>query len=127
MRDAPNKSLCPTCEYKQQPDGGHCYMFKEEPQERCGQWRPGLERACCGTFHGSPHRSTCEKYRGKFKPEGRFWAMISRNGFFVEDEPRKTLHEGMTNPKLKAITFDAAWNEAKSLHEAQYGPIEVEG
>lgn len=26
------------------------------------------ERECCGTFHGSPHRSTCAKYRGKFKP-----------------------------------------------------------
>ncbi len=23
------------------------------------------ERECCGTFHGTPHRSTCEKYRGK--------------------------------------------------------------
>ncbi len=26
------------------------------------------ERECCGTFAGSPHRATCEKYRGKFKP-----------------------------------------------------------
>lgn len=26
------------------------------------------ERDCCGTFKGSPHRSTCPKYRGKFKP-----------------------------------------------------------
>lgn len=24
-----------------------------------------LERECCGTFHGSPHRKTCEKWRGK--------------------------------------------------------------
>ena len=22
-------------------------------------------RACCGTFHGSRHRITCEKYKGK--------------------------------------------------------------
>lgn len=26
------------------------------------------ERNCCGTFYGSPHRSTCANYRGKFKP-----------------------------------------------------------
>lgn len=25
-------------------------------------------RACCGTFHGSRHRITCEKYKGKRKP-----------------------------------------------------------
>lgn len=24
------------------------------------------EREFCGTFHGTPHRATCEKYRGKF-------------------------------------------------------------
>lgn len=23
------------------------------------------ERECCGTFHGSPHRITCGKYRAK--------------------------------------------------------------
>lgn len=32
----------------------------------CERLRPA-ERACCGTFHGSPHRATCAKYRGKFK------------------------------------------------------------
>lgn len=26
------------------------------------------ERECCGTFPRTPHRSTCAKYRGKFKP-----------------------------------------------------------
>lgn len=26
------------------------------------------ERACCGTFKGSPHRATCAQYGGKFKP-----------------------------------------------------------
>lgn len=26
------------------------------------------ERDCCGTFPKTPHRSTCAKYRGKFKP-----------------------------------------------------------
>src|SRR5690606_38605240 len=25
-------------------------------------------RACCGTFHGSRHRITCEKYKGKREP-----------------------------------------------------------
>ena len=25
----------------------------------------GVERECCGTFKGAPHRATCEKYRGK--------------------------------------------------------------
>lgn len=26
------------------------------------------ERDCCGTFPRTPHRATCAKYRGKFKP-----------------------------------------------------------
>lgn len=26
------------------------------------------ERECCGTFKGSPHRKTCEKWRGKKEP-----------------------------------------------------------
>lgn len=25
----------------------------------------GIERECCGTFHGTPHRSTCANYRGR--------------------------------------------------------------
>ena len=25
-------------------------------------------RACCGTFHGSRHRITCEKHKGKREP-----------------------------------------------------------
>jgi hypothetical protein len=28
-----------------------------------------IERECCGTFHGTQHRATCHRYRGKFKPE----------------------------------------------------------
>jgi hypothetical protein len=26
-----------------------------------------MERPCCGTFKGSPHRATCSEYKGKFK------------------------------------------------------------
>ena len=28
-------------------------------------------RACCGTFHGSRHRITCERYKGKKAPEAK--------------------------------------------------------
>lgn len=28
---------CATCDHKKHPDGGHCYMFKQEPQWRCQQ------------------------------------------------------------------------------------------
>jgi len=31
---------CETCKYSQlNPDGGHCYMFKEKPARRCAQWQ----------------------------------------------------------------------------------------
>lgn len=30
-----NKADCSTCDHKQYPDGGHCYMFKTEPVETC--------------------------------------------------------------------------------------------
>lgn len=30
---------CETCLHLQlNPDGGHCYMFKEKPARRCAQW-----------------------------------------------------------------------------------------
>lgn len=28
---------CASCKHKQRPDGGHCYMFRVEPQEPCMQ------------------------------------------------------------------------------------------
>lgn len=31
---------CPNCLYSTLPnEGGHCYMFKEKPGERCGQMK----------------------------------------------------------------------------------------
>lgn len=72
-----NPNNCATCDYKQIPDGGHCYMFRDEPTDVCmqhtGRRISALdllppERECCGTFPNTPHRSTCPKYRGKFKP-----------------------------------------------------------
>lgn len=29
--------------------------------------RAAVERPCCGTFRGTPHRINCERYRGKYK------------------------------------------------------------
>lgn len=28
---------CATCDHKKHPDGGHCYMFRNEPQWQCMQ------------------------------------------------------------------------------------------
>jgi hypothetical protein len=30
-----NPNNCATCEHKQHPDGGWCYMFRHEPMEVC--------------------------------------------------------------------------------------------
>lgn len=30
-----NTTDCSTCKHKQYPDGGHCYMFKNEPEFDC--------------------------------------------------------------------------------------------
>lgn len=32
-----NPNNCETCKHKQNSDGGHCYMFQDEPTERCMQ------------------------------------------------------------------------------------------
>ena len=32
-----NPNNCATCRHKQNPDGGHCYMFRFEPTEMCAQ------------------------------------------------------------------------------------------
>lgn len=32
---------CQTCQYNIDPDGeGHCYMFREEPEEPCQLYKP---------------------------------------------------------------------------------------
>jgi len=30
-----NPNNCQTCEHIKNPDGGHCYMFKDEPKDVC--------------------------------------------------------------------------------------------
>jgi hypothetical protein len=62
-----NPNNCAACDHKQHPDGGHCYMFKDEPKEVCMQHTArysrllecprgcGLKAPCpdCGpTLHG---------------------------------------------------------------------------
>ncbi len=32
-----NPNNCPTCKHKQHPDGGWCYMFRNEPTGACAQ------------------------------------------------------------------------------------------
>ena len=32
-----NPNNCETCDHKKNPDGGHCYMFKDAPSEICMQ------------------------------------------------------------------------------------------
>lgn len=34
-----NPDDCVTCEHRHEPQGGHCYMFKEPPTTKCGQYR----------------------------------------------------------------------------------------
>lgn len=36
-----------------------------------GEIERDVLRACCGTFHGSRHRITCERYKGKKAPEAK--------------------------------------------------------
>lgn len=37
MPEVTNPNNCETCDHKQNPDGGHCYMFREAPTEVCMQ------------------------------------------------------------------------------------------
>lgn len=32
-----NPNNCEMCDHKKNPDGGHCYMFKDEPDKICYQ------------------------------------------------------------------------------------------
>lgn len=40
-----NKSDCSTCDHRRYPDGGHCYMFRQEPESTCGLWAPDPDKA----------------------------------------------------------------------------------
>lgn len=35
--NTPLNNNCSTCNHKKHPDGGHCYMFRTEPQWQCQQ------------------------------------------------------------------------------------------
>jgi hypothetical protein len=35
MADAPGRNNCAACDHKKHPDGGHCYMFRTEPEGVC--------------------------------------------------------------------------------------------
>jgi hypothetical protein len=37
MPEVINPNNCETCDHKKNPDGGHCYMFRETPTEVCMQ------------------------------------------------------------------------------------------
>lgn len=37
MIEPVNPNNCATCDHKRRPDGGHCYMFRNEPTEVCMQ------------------------------------------------------------------------------------------
>ncbi len=37
MGERSNPNNCASCSHKQNPDGGHCYMFRFEPTEMCAQ------------------------------------------------------------------------------------------
>ena len=37
MGERSNPNNCASCRHKQNPDGGHCYMFRFEPTEMCAQ------------------------------------------------------------------------------------------
>lgn len=39
---------CSDCQHRQEPDGGHCHMFREPPSTKCGQRLPIKE-----TPHGA--------------------------------------------------------------------------
>jgi hypothetical protein len=39
QEDASDPNNCATCEHKQRPDGGWCYMFREQPEPQCMQHR----------------------------------------------------------------------------------------
>lgn len=32
-----NPNNCATCDHSKHPDGGHCYMFREEPEVPCAK------------------------------------------------------------------------------------------
>lgn len=32
-----NPNNCATCDHKRNPDGGWCYMFRDEPTDACAQ------------------------------------------------------------------------------------------
>ena len=36
MSNAPNPNNCSTCDHKRTPQGGWCYMFRDEPTDVCG-------------------------------------------------------------------------------------------
>lgn len=45
----------------------------QETPEMKGPDLTGIERECCGTFHGTPHRSTCKNFNTKTRKRDPFY------------------------------------------------------
>lgn len=54
-----NPNNCETCEHKKHPDGGHCYMFRNEPTDVCKIHSPynigNLVENLADIFSGANH------------------------------------------------------------------------
>lgn len=53
-----NPNNCSTCDHKRYSDGGHCYMFREEPTSTCGQ-HTGHKVTAAGLIGHSFYTPTC--------------------------------------------------------------------
>lgn len=58
-----NPNLCETCEHKRDPDGGWCYMFKNEPQKPCYHHTKGGVIGCVLKPRDVPGKSTTTERR----------------------------------------------------------------
>lgn len=56
-----NPNNCTTCEHKQNPDGGHCYMYRTPPSVKCLSHTSQSERS--QAYRLAQARSLAERFK----------------------------------------------------------------
>lgn len=78
-RDIPARARtpvdCEACKHRQEPDGGHCYMFKEKPGPYCAQFKaadpnaPARHLAMAEQYRIERHRRKAEAFAARQSKE----------------------------------------------------------
>lgn len=71
-QQAENPNNCGACDHKRSPDGGWCYMFRDEPTEVCAKHTARVAMPAPAGAHGSERDAQEQPFEDWWEREGQF-------------------------------------------------------